>query len=739
MRKRHMAGLSAAVAAIAPFSAWAQEAVSPADEPPSGEIIVTAQKRAERLQDVPIAMTAIGGDLLEKNGIQSTQQLQTMVPSLVYTTNGTSAVPFLRGVGSTIGQPNAEASVATHIDGVYIGLAAVGVQDLVAVKQIEVLKGPQGTLYGRNATGGTINITTRTPRDELESEFRLRFGNYNRVDISGFVSGGLTDDLAVGIYASRNSRDSYSGNVGAADYRALGVGPVGGVPSREVDWQVRGKLNFDNSAGIQLTASLEHFKRVSVDRAAFRNLQENSVMYGPPFNQPRIIERYAAASNISQYVETEQTGAMLRAEVDLGGPTLIGISGYRDSKFHLSTDFDGTEADFLQINSFQQSEQFSQEVQIVSSSSSPVKWIAGAYYFNENTGFLPLVAYGGALAASGLYADATTGPVRTKAYAAFVQATVPLGENFNVTLGGRYSVDKKRLVGASDTFIGKEGDVIAVVEYPDDRSIWRSFTPKITLDYHIGDTMVYATYSKGFKSGAYNVGGPSPATRGPVTPEKLTSWEIGSKSEFANRRVSLDFSAYLYKFKNLQVQIFDPARSASVAYLENAASAEMYGVEASLMARLLSGLSWTTSVAWQHGEFENYPNAATFAESPLGNLPHLVDLSGARMPFTPKWVISSNLDYSIALANGGSIDAYASFYHSDAYNFDPAGKLRQRGYELVNVSLGYTFPGDRLSISAFANNVTKAHYYNQLLNGPTIIAANDAAPRMYGLALKFTY
>jgi len=697
------------------------------------EIVVTAQKRTERLLDVPIAVSAIDQAAIEKGQMRTTQDIQNMVPSLVFTSLASSATPYLRGVGSDIAQPNAEAGVATHLDGVFVSLAAVGVQDLLAVERIEVLSGPQGTLYGRNAVGGAINVITRTPMQELEAGATITVGNYSRQEFTGYVSGGLGENFAAGIYAATSARDTYYDRVQPQRLNE---------PRDEESDAVRIKFAWTPGDNISVVGSVEHMERENFEGGAYRNEQHNSIMLAPPFDQPAIIDEYTVVSDRPQFSKARQTGATLRADISFDAATLVSISGYRDTDFHLSSDLDGSQADFLGIEAWQKSEQFSQEIQLLSPEDAPFRWIVGAYAFEERTGFLPVDTAGaillGAVPPLPIYHNLATSPIDTSAWALFVQATFPLTEAMNLTVGGRHSEDKKELNGASDTFTDVDGNLIFAVPYPDGSKTWRAFTPKITLDYQFADTMLYATYSKGFKSGAYNVSTPSPDLRGPVDPEKLTSYEVGSKSEFAAGRVRFETALYFYDFKNIQLQIFDPAISNSTI-LQNAAEAELYGLDLSLSMQVTEDLALRINGAWERGEYKRYDRAVVFVETPMGNISTSTDLTGKDMSRIPEWVFSASLDHRLPLQNGGSIDTAVSWYYNDGYNFDPAGQLAQDSYHNVNLSMGYTFPGEQVSLIAFANNLTDSHHYNSRFYGPTAILAQDAAPRMYGLTLKFDY
>ncbi|WP_313802531.1 TonB-dependent receptor [Sphingobium sp.] len=714
--------------AQAPAERKAAQVSQPQEQGVLEDIVVTAQKRSERLQDVPIAITAVSSTAIERGRISTTQDLQLLVPSLQYTSLGTSATPFLRGVGSDIAMPNAEASVATYIDGVYVAHTVAAIQQLLGVERVEVLKGPQGTLYGRNATGGAISVITRTPMQELEAGGTLTYGNYDRIEGSAYLSGGIADNLVVGVYAAGSMRDTFVKHITPA---------TTDQPDKEKSLAVRGKFVFSPTETLKLTGSIEHVEVRSPEGGTFRNVQSDSVLYNPlVFDQPRIIERRVAVNDHPSYSRSNQTSAALRTEADFDSVRLLAITGYRKSTFRLSSDLDGTQLPFLAIFGDQFGKQFSQEVQLLSGPGSPVEWIAGAYYFNQRAGFNPVTTLSNLLFPSPVTGLSNIAAVRTRSYAAFAQATVPINQ-FRITLGGRYTVDKKRIEDASSFAVDAAGNLVgAATPFPDEAKTWRAFTPKLTVDYKTGTTLFYATASKGFKSGAFNIA--TPADNGPVNPEKLTAFEIGSKSRFNGGRIAFETSAYYYKMKDLQVQVFDPSRSAS-ALLENAASAELYGIEASLSATLTSELTLNTAVAWEHTRYKNYPQAAGFVTTPGDfNQSSTVDATGFKLPQAPEWVVSSSLDYRKELANGGIIGASGSWYYNDGFFWHTDGS-RQKSYHLVKLSLDYTLPGEHIMLRAFVTNLTQAKRANSVFYTPTSLLYQEAEPRMYGITAIFTY
>jgi iron complex outermembrane receptor protein len=714
---------SVAIAQTNPAPAAAQPEQSSGLE----EIIVTAQKRSERLQDVPIAVTALTSSTLQSTHALSTQDLQISVPSLVYNSVAGFAQPYLRGIGSDITAPNADPSVATYIDGAFISNNQATITGLLGVDRIEVLEGPQGTLYGRNAVGGAINIYTVNPQQDTDIAFTGTYGNYDRFEGSGHMSGGITDNLSVGVYGAYTNRDTY--------LHVLQVGSKDGQPTREVNLGVRAKAVWTPSDTVKLTASVEQDNHISLEDQGFRNIQPNAlgVAFGAPFD-PR---PYHIQASQPLFTRNRQTAVTLREEVNLGWANLLGISNFRYVHAVADDDIDATIVPIYgggQLPNI--SRQYSQELQLISAPASRIKWLLGAFYFHEDTGFFPNDAQSAVLFPAPITGINTYGGVHVNSYAVFGQATAPLSfisNKFHLTIGGRYTIDHKSLYDVRQDFL--VGDtVVQSIPYPNDHHQWKEFTPKVTLDYKVGGTLIYATFSKGFKAGAYNL--PSPSfTPKPVNPEHLTAYEIGTKSDFLGGHIRFNTAAYYYNFKNIQVQVLDVAAGAATV-LQNAASAEAYGLEATLAVRPFHDFTISANGAWEHSRYKKFPDFASFDRSTVPSTSIAVDVSGNQLQRAPKWVGSVAADYNHEFDNKSAIKANVNAYYNGGFAFDAARLVVQPKYEIVNASIGYTMPGGNYTISGWVTNLTNKYYSTSSLLTPFNTIVLDGPPRMYGVTVS---
>jgi iron complex outermembrane recepter protein len=728
------------------FLAGVSQAHAEADAPAQGglqEIIVTAQKRSENVQKVPISIATISAAALQRNGVTTSRDLEFSVPTLVYNQASNNAQPFLRGIGSDTNGPNYDVSVATYVDGVFISSNAAVIQGLLGVDRVEVLEGPQGTLYGRNAVGGAINIYTRTPGAKTEAGFDVTSGNYNLVQTQAYLSGAVTDTLSVGIYGGYYDRDSYF----TRQNNSLAE------PQTEQRYGVRVKAVWTPLPALKLTGSVEYIRTRSFEDGAFRNVQDNSLSFdlARAFGLPVDNSRYHIDADQAQFVLTRDIDATLREELDLGFAQALGITAYRNFKSAASDDLDGTPLGILvDYTPDEPSRQFSQELQLISKPGSAITWIGGIYYFHEYSGYDPVdtMSPSGILFPSPIVDERSYVFVKTDSFAAFGQVTAPLDfvtPGLKLTLGGRYTIDSKRFEPAESMNLDSAGAIVgAVTTFPELEHSWRKFTPKVTLDYTFGGTLLYASYSKGFKSGAYNIA--TPADPGPVNPETLNAFEIGFKSRVANW-LRWNGAAYDYDFSNIQTQLVDGTTGRTS--IQNAASARAHGIETQLTVAPVHDLTFNASAAWEHSRYSSFPNAATYllpGETVRGttcagpvNCSYSYDATGNQMQRAPEWVFSTELAYDHVNDDRSGYSASIKWYHNGGYFWEATNRFRQQAYSLVNASIGYTLPGGQVTVSGFVTNLTNARYENALLVLPISVVVLDGEPRFYGATLRYRW
>lgn len=704
--------LAGALAAI-PAAAQSTDSSGTAAGVQLDEIIVTAQRRDENLQRVPITVSAVSGEMAEARGIRETADLNIVAPGLnVSRDTGTPQI-YLRGVGSNNATAGQEQAVAVYVDGVYSPSLAAELGSFADVERIEVLKGPQGTLFGRNATGGLIQIITKEPGDELSGRLSATYANYETVTLNGYIGGPLSENVGASI---------------AANYQNQGKGWGRSTAGFEVQkgevLNLRGKLvaRLGETTKITLTGALntndnDFGDAVQVLTTTLYPALGGSVYTGDVNN-----------STVNEDVGTtiNQKSASLKIEQELSFATLTSTTAFDHTKRATFLDNDRTIVLARSAYFPDDTKSASQEFQLASLPGSNIKWILGGLYFYSKAIESPLITYAGG-AARVPVAVFDTGQI-TNSYSAYGQATIPLGERTNLTLGGRYTSDRRVLFG---TFTA--GGVTITPSDATRKKTFGRFTYKVALDHRVtDDVLVYASLSTGFRSGVYNISFSTP-TDAPVEPETLTAYEVGIKSELFDRRVRFNLSGFYYDYKDLQLQTFVTPR----ILLINAASTKIYGAEAEFEAQLAPGLRFMSSGSVIRSEYKDFPNAPTYNTIPtgVGVLVPGYNAAGNDVARTPRFTFNAALDYRTDVSFG-EIGGNISYYHNSGFYWEPDNKLRQPAYDLVNAEISWTSSSDMLSARLWAKNLfDKQYFYGQSSGANVPDGGRGAAPRTYGVTL----
>ena len=684
----------------------AQSAQASSDQADAGdqlqEILVTAQRRSERLQDVPVAVSAISGERAAAMGVSDTKSLIIAVPALDFNTNGPNgAAPFLRGVGSASALGGQESPVAMFVDGVYIYSPAGNLLSLPYVDRIEVLKGPQGTLFGRNATAGVIQITTRDPGSEPAAEATIGYGNFDTIQGSAYASTPLGSNLSANIMAS----GSHQGN-------GWGKNIVSGDDVfRGWNWSVRSKLRWEPSAATRVILSGDYSRRKD----------DFGVNFTPPVGTIAVDGlgnpgRYRTRISSKDRTDAEDYGVSLKVDQDLGSVKLLSISAYRETKNTSALDQDASSIPLVKIDLHQPSKQFSQELQLQSNGSGPLTWVLGAYYLYGKAAYRPL-------AVSGLAVD-PNGPQITvdqavNSISGFGQGTYALTDTTHVTVGLRYTRDDYKINGT--------------LQFPGTAASQKDHSSKLTyrfaLDQKLAtDILVYASHSRGFKSGAFNT---LLYTTPSVSPEVLDATEVGLKSEFFDRRVRFNAAAFYYDYSNLQVLQTVPGG----AYAINAGRAHIKGIDMDLTVIPVRNLTLSAGMAIMGGHYTSFPNGQLKTPSPgNGNIITPADLAGNDTIRTPDLTFNLGADYAIESAIGKWVIS-ANYAYNDGYYWEPDNRLRQPHYGLLNAGLSWTSVSGNLSARMWAKNLTNAYYYSFGDESPFGDVISPAEPRTYGVTV----
>lgn len=699
------------------------------------EIIVTAQKRSENLQEVPIAVSVFSGDKLQQSGISGVQSLQQVTPSLVFNNTSATAQPYLRGIGTRLSLMGLESSVATYGDDRYISRPAAAMLDLIDVERVEVLKGPQGTLYGRNATGGAIRIISRDPGDEMEGEVSLGIGNFQHRELSGSGTLIISDTVKTRVTGLVVQRDGYVDNIVAA----------GEDEFDDKDLQAyRAKTLWRFSDDSSMVLNLDYWRREDNERNDVVDLSPFGFGTGVDLGGITTADPDKTATAIDDEVVYEEIAGQLRFDWGYDNFDLVSITTYSQLEGGAALDVDATSARSLDAFTEDESETWSQELQLISSTDESWKWLAGVYYFKQEGCFVILVDPADTgLVTPGVLASSGRQSVETETWALFGQSTYQFNDRWALTLGARWNTEDKdaatKLISGTVSTTGQTAD------FNDDDS-WNEFTPKASLEYQADVGLFYLTYARGFKSGGYNYPAFGNAS---LDPEILDMLEFGVKLDLWEQRLRLNSALYYYDYEDLQVSRAAGGAGLSVTLTtENAANAKVKGLEVDLLLLITQDLSLAVGFSFIDSQYEDYAASAKVYNASVGlsgsgmtdiafdadgeSLLRAPDLS-AYFSLTYKWQ-SKLAEFPLVI----------TYSYKDEYDFDfighpDSGTLTQDSYGLVNASLGWNPHSENWKLSLWINNLTDKNYFDDLVASNQGIRGSPGSPRTYGVNVTLSF
>jgi len=781
---------------------------------PSGDIIVTAQRRSERSRDVPISITSISADRLETANVTSLAGIAALTPGLRFDAAGPAMQPTIRGVGTAITTSGGGPDVGIYVDGFFQPNTYTTDFDLTKVKDIEVLKGPQGTLFGRNTTGGAIVVNTPDPSTTPSGEARIRFSRFNALTAQAYLTLGLTKDIAWDIEGNYRRGDGYytnvvDGNGKVGQYRNWSirtgikaqVTPAISILLRYIHAQKNDPSNMDVNAYVD-PGTAGFFSQVSAAGKAYYGLQGSTGLplihlggaqgaYGPIGGSYATAPgQVALAAPVSFRARSDTAQVTIKA--DLGGANLTSYTEYRFDKTPYYGDLDVTTLNLYHINVNVYDATFSQEFLLNSRPGSRLQWTAGASFFQyvdswgridaeggvpASVAYPPLVYYDPALtpaqiaqfaaAATGTYIPFGGSSTKTQSVAGFADATYTLvPDRLFLTLGGRFSHDvvtdawfKSNEFTPVSGYTGANGANIAWAGQPLDfynaafnATVYHvpayaqnSFTPRAALRYKPNiESSVYASFSQGYKAGILNVGGNSYQR---VAPEKNDAYELGYK--FETRQASIDLAGFLYNYRDLQVSSYQ----SGAAEIRNAASARIYGIDAQGHYRFDSHLDVTAGATWLHARYRSFTNApfysycdptaaygsALYCASGTGSITEtMINASGFHMQRAPD--VTGNVGVSYGFdAWRGRATLSSNLAYTSSFYFDPEQQFRQSGYATLALRGQWVDPTKRITLAAFADNVTDKRVLTQVLFNTLGIGATWNAPTTFGGSIGYKF
>ena len=759
-------------AAIMPSAALAQATSRPqtidaiADQADtSPDIVVTAQRRSEASRDVPISVTTLSQDQLQVANVNQLSDTVKLTPGLRFDNQGAAAQPTIRGVGTAVTTSGGGPNVGIYVDGFFQSNPYVSDFQLTRVQNIQVLKGPQGTLFGRNTTGGAILVTTADPSIEPAAEFRARYGRFNELTLQGYATAGLGQKVAFDVEGIYRRGDGFQTNI------VNGNKHIG----KYENWSVRSGLKVELTDDVSILLRYIHSEtsdptpqlvNAFVDSTGgsgfFSKITPaGQAVYGKTSSagQP-LVDFYAPAGSfatrpgdvaLNDPVSFRNTSDTVQATVkaDIGFADLTSYSQYRHDDSPYFGDLDATTLPFFQIFVGPVDKTLSQEFLLNSKPGSRLQWTAGLNYFQVKDTWDVQASFGGS-AFFPFGGSSTT----TKSWAGFADLTYAVTDKLFLTAGARYSHDVvsdayfKTNAGTTE-YEGADGNPVSTAGIVPGTAIPvndlknDSVTPRVVIRYKPdADSSVYASFTRGYKAGILNVGGLSKV---PVKPEKINAFELGYK--FDNHALSVELAGYYYDYSNLQVSSFQNG----AAQIRNAASSEIYGLEGQVRYRFSSAFNVNAGAAWTHARYKSFKNApyysycdtAVAAPNAMacgvfgpGSLTQTTtDASGLHMQRAPE--VTANLGASYGLdAAGGRLTLSGNLYYTSSFYFDPSEQFKQDGYEIVSLRAQWVDPSKRYTIAVFGDNITDKRFRTQVLFNTLGIGGTWNAPVTYGVSLS---
>ena len=804
-RARLLLGCATVLACATP--AFAQDAAAPAAapvaaapaaaEPAAGttglqEIVVTAQKRAQNVQDTPLSVTAVSGNSLAAKSVVKVEDLSRIDPALQIGHSTGVVTTFIRGIGNPVTTAGNEASVPVYIDDVYFVRASYPFFALGSVDRVEVLKGPQGTLFGRNASGGVISIYTRDP-------------NLNTAEMSGKVGGANYDTVYGQLYVNRPLTNTLAWNLSVDANRQTGgwgVNTATGDPTfREHHVSLRSKLLWEPTDTTKVKL-IGYYERARNEQGIYGRPYpgtvggypdglHNGFPTAPGFPTtggvlPKI-GFYDESTAFNQYDRSRGYGFSGRLDQELGGfADFVSITAIRRNKELYASAGDYDPSDQLRYNLNVLDHQFSQEFQLKSKADSKLTWILGGYYLNALQGFDPTTIHGIGAEKAGVRGVNLYGEERIKSYAVFTQETYPITDTTNITGGFRYTIDKIAGFGQTITQLttvipdvtDDQGNLPAVIN-GDFKSTTKKPTWKIGFDHHFDrHVMAYFNYSRGYKAGTFNT---LPLDSPALKPEVVDAYEVGMKTELFDRKVRFNVAAFWNDISDAQVQ---SQRNGLVALI-NAGSARTRGVEFDASAALAPGLTFNLAGTYLDARFTSFKNAPTYCPSPkvsaaqcaailaangasndlLGTLGYtrnpvngqlvsngqpfngninqiFTDATGNNMPYASKIKLSAGLSYTTTLPGTGKFDFDGSVNYQGKFNWDSDNVFKEPAHTFVDASVAFHPEAlESIGFRLWVKNLTGVHYnvaYYAQASGSAYSSA-PGAPRTFGGEVLFKF
>lgn len=706
------------------------------------DIVVTAQRRSERVQDIPVAISAFGAQQLERAGVISIENIAPRVPSFYFGSFGaTRPQLYIRGIGTRSFDPGSESSVGVFSDDVYMGRSSGSFGALKDIERVEVLRGPQGTLYGRNTIGGAINIISKAPTPDFSGNFEGGVSNYGGYEVFGAVSGPIAGDKVMFRASGWTvQRDGYVRNL-ATGKRFQGMDNAGG--------RFRLTLAPVEQLKIDLTAEIVE----DGDEAGFGGFNQGT--FGNPSSTffkggPRVATTNTGnlrEGNLSfdPFLDRSARSLIGRIEYEGEALTVTSISAHRKLTTRDGRDLEGSSLQVLDQLSNERSNQFTQELRLSStpggalSFGGAVDWILGGFYYRDTSVRTDTFVIGidsVVRAAAGTPAtDVAGSDYKIESYAAFGQAVIHVTDAFDITLGGRYTRDTKRATQTGTTT--DAAPIIAVPFSTTNKATYKSFDPRVVLSYKVSpDANVYASFSTGFKSGGFQYVPFSKAQADVLfAPEDIKAYEAGFKTEWLDRTLQINGALFRYDYKNLQVSRIIIAGTAPVSLITNAASSTINGADLEIGLRPSRNFRVNIAYGYLDAKYNAYAFNAT------------TDFSDTRMVRAPEHSVNVGAEWEAELGADTRLILRADYALMGEFFHEPGqGEIRfgtgtpltrEPSYGLLD--LRATLSHGQWTLTAYANNVGDVSYRRTVNALGNTVVGFAGAPRIYGAKVGYSF
>lgn len=762
MRNSQLTRYSAVALSTLPVAlcspALAQEVAAEAVN--SDEIVVTAQRRSESIQSVPIAIQAISGDDLADRGVRNAQDLAQYTPNVtIMSPAGPGSQPniTIRGIGLNDFNTNNAGPNGVYVDEFYISAPTAQGNSLFDLERVEVLKGPQGTLYGRNTSGGAINFITAKPTQEFGAKFRGEYSSYDTVNLEAAINGGLSDTVSARVAGVYNNSRGYLRNTalnrwenGTNNFALRGQLLIEATPDLKILFKTQFAQSKVRPTNYRLIGTLDavNFDPVAVLLGAPIKCSLTDTLAGKCvdiFATPTSSDFYAGQFNRSQKGKTTDLQTTMRIDYAAGSVDITSITGYNRNKRFFPEDTDASPARILEIDYGTLSKEFTQELR-ASKTTDRSNWVAGVYYLHEKLDQdQPLYIYqdldllfGASGAADGIaQIFSTANSQKTTSVAAFGQVEYEVVPDLRLVAGARYTSDKKSFAanssfrfqeGGTDIYGAPTGIFSTVNRLKQEKFNW-----KLGANYKFNpDVMLYANVATGYKSGGFNGGfivtdGPTRAAAlAPVKPETVISYEMGLKSSFLDRKVTLNLAGFYNDYKNQQTLVQVNRNGVIVFTLDNAQKARTYGLDAELTIRPADGLTLAGQLGLLNSKLTRFVASRD---------PATPDYSGNDLTFAPRTTLALSADYERQVGSATLKMRYDTNYRAKHF-FDPSNTpfAATPGYWLHNARIALGYADGKYEIGAFARNFTKTKFF---ISASDLTLTTGSIQQVYGQPRSF--